>query len=243
MDQKQTMIGLLMIVILAFGGLIFYDVKYGHKFAKLINRNGQAQNWRWEDGWDGRGPSGTVPPPMNGPNEGPSIPPMGGPSITAQNYSEALQKSGELGKPVLVFFTAEWCTYCQKMKAETMSNTSVQAVLSNYILVYVDTDKDRNAARKFGVEGLPSYVVTNSKEDKLKFETGFKQANTFATWLNDPSMFNQPKNAQPQPRTEPEPKREPDRRQQPPQRRPTQPPPNSRPPSGGIGGGGCGPGG
>jgi thiol-disulfide isomerase/thioredoxin len=236
MDQRTTVIGLLMFVVLAFGGLIYYDVKFGHKFEKLMGKVGQSNNWRWEDGWDGKGPSSSTPGPQ-GPSvpQGPSAPQPNGPQLIAGSYAEALQKSGETGKPVLAFFTADWCTWCKKMKNETMTDSRVQSVLKNYILVYVDSDHDRNAVRKFGVDGLPSYVITNSREDKLKVETGFKSPEIFSSWLNDSSLFNQPKGAPTQPRAEekePE-KKEPPRRRQPQRGEPTQP--QNRPP--------CGPGG
>lgn len=208
MDQKQIMIGLLMFVFLAFGGLIFYDVKYGHKFEKYISKS-QSQ-WKWDDSWDGNG--NQPQPPTNSPPS--SI------GLTVSSYAESLQKSSELGKPVLVFFTADWCTWCKKMKSETIANSQVQSVLGNYILVYVDADKDRSLAKKFGVESLPSYVITNSKEDKLKTDNGFKNADTFANWLNDSSLFNQPKGMKPEPE-----KKEPEKK--------TPPKQNNRPQSGG----------
>lgn len=207
MDQKNIVVGLLLFVIVAFGGLIFYDVKVGHKFEKFLGKEIVAKNWKWEDSWDGKGPI-TQPDKIQTP---PVATP--GPQLIAGSYTEAIQKSGEVGKPVLVFFTAEWCQWCKKMKAETMTDSKVQSVCKNYILVYVDTDKDRAPATKFGVESLPSYVVTNAKEAKLKMDAGFKNADSFASWLNDSSLFQQPKAEQPQVKPPTQPKEQPQRRQ------------------------------
>lgn len=238
MNQRTVVIGLLVFVLAAFGGLIYYDVNHGHKFEKLIGKErSPAQNWRWEDSWDGKGPS-SVPDkvePKTQPQPQPQVD-TPGPQLVAGTYAEALQKSGEVGKPVLVFFTAEWCTWCKKMKAETMVDSKVQAALKNYVLVYVDTDKDRAPARKFGIESLPSYVITNVKEEKLKADSGFKNSETFSGWLNNPNLFVQPKSekkqqvtppAQPQPKQERRPIR---RNQQPPQpQNPNIAPPNCGP--------------
>lgn len=224
MNERNVAVGLLLFVILAFGGLIFYDVKVGHKFEKLLGKEKVANNWKWEDNWDGKGPTGPGPGPDR---PSPTPPPVDvpGPQLIAGSYTEAVKKSGEVGKPVLAFFTADWCQWCKKMKSETMSDSKVQAALKSYIVVYVDTDKDRAPARKFGVESLPSYVITNAKEEKLKADGGFKNADSFASWLNNPSLFNQPRaEAQPQPTPPPpDPKSQPDRNG--PFRRRQQPPP------------------
>jgi len=204
MNQRTTVVGLLLFVVLAFGGLIFYDVKYGHKFEKLLGKDRTTQNdqWKWKDDWTNK--DGVTPP---GPDSKQIAPPVDGPQLIAGSYNEALKKSGELGKPVLVFFTADWCSWCKKMKSETLPDAKVQAVMKNYVLVYVDTDKDRAPATKFGVSSLPSYAVTNYKEEKLKVDSGFKNADSFQAWLNQPSLFTQPKAQAPvnptPPKTEP----------------------------------------
>jgi hypothetical protein len=59
--------------------------------------------------------------------------------------------------------------------------------------VYVNTDNDRATATKFRITSLPSFVITNVKEEKLKEDSGFKNASSFVNWLNEPKLFNQPK--------------------------------------------------
>jgi thiol-disulfide isomerase/thioredoxin len=187
MNQKNLLVGLLIFVAIAFGGLIWYDIKYGHKFERIFGKNSKpSENWKWADDWNNINPVNSNPNPQ--PNSNSLITPPEtpqGPQFIARTYNEALQKSGELGKLVLVFFTADWCMWCKKMKQETMTDQKVQSVLKNYILVYVDTDKYRALAKEYSVESLPSYVITNYKEDKLKFESGFKNAESFASWLSD----------------------------------------------------------
>lgn len=245
MNQRNVLLGFLVLVLVAFGGMVFYDIKHGHKFEKLFKKQDQANNWQWNDDWNGKPPTGPTTPdrPVTPDTPTPPSNPTG-PQLVAGTYAEALQKAGAEGKPVMAFFTADWCTWCKKMKSETMADPSVQAVLKNYVLVYVDTDKDRAPARKFGVESLPSYVITNAKEEKLKFDSGFKNADTFASWLNNPSLFNQPKNeVRPTPppsnpekkddRKDNQRRRRPGDRTQPPQHRPDMQPGNPNCPPGG----------
>lgn len=182
MSQRSVLVAFLLFVVASFSGMVFYDLKHDHKLGKLFHKEQPAENWKWEDNWS------KIPD-----NDPKSVKPNNDTQITAANYAESLQKSGDLGKPVLVFFTADWCSWCKKMKQETLADAKVQTVSKNYVFVYVDTDKDRPIAKKFGVDGLPSYVITNYKEDKLKSASGFKNADSFSAWLNDPSLFEQPK--------------------------------------------------
>jgi hypothetical protein len=63
MNQRAAIIGLLVFVLAAFGGLVFYDAKYGHKFDKLLGKDKTTQqNWKWDDQWDSKGPNVQVPP-------------------------------------------------------------------------------------------------------------------------------------------------------------------------------------
>lgn len=199
MNQNNAVLGLLVFVVAAFGGLVFYDIKYGHKFEKRFGGPaGQTQNWKWDDNWSGKGqpvaPPKAVTPPA--PTVPPATPaPSPGQQLIAGSYQEGINKSGETGKPVLAFFTSDSCSWCVKMKSDTMTDSRVQAVLRNYILVYVDTDRDREAIRKFGVRALPSFVVTNHREERLKMDMGYKNADSFSSWLNDPGLFTQPRRA------------------------------------------------
>jgi thiol:disulfide interchange protein len=186
MSQKNIILILITLLVLTFDGLIIYKFKYADKSGS----EGTTENWQWEDDW-GMG----SPPPLaqNKPEVQPVVPDAPKQQLIVGSYQEALQKSGELGKPIMIFFTAEWCSWCKKMKAETMSNGKVQEMLKNYILVYVNTDNDRATATKFRITSLPSFVITNVKEEKLKEDSGFKNASSFVNWLNEPKLFNQPK--------------------------------------------------
>ena len=46
------------------------------------------------------------------------------------NLNSAFKLSGETGKPMLVLFGAEWCGYCHKQDAETLSDPAVRRALA-----------------------------------------------------------------------------------------------------------------
>ncbi len=113
--------------------------------------------------------------------------------IVCTSYDEALKKSGETGRPVFVVFGATWCGWCKKMDNESLPSKEVQDVLRNYIIVHVDTEKDKVTPAKFSVVGLPSYVITNHKGQNLKFGSGYLSPAALASWLNESKLFSQPK--------------------------------------------------
>lgn len=200
MDREKIKVVLgIFLAVMTFGCCLAYVHKENKKkaadpapTAEVVKDKGKASNWDWNDGWQ-PGQSPTTPK-INGqpiPPEGKTIPVK--PQIMANTYKEAISASSREGKPVLVFYTATWCTWCQKMKAETLSDSKVSDLMKNYVYVVVDVDQDRETTRKFGVKEIPAFVITNSTEQKLKFGNKYMSASEFASWLDNPGMFNQPK--------------------------------------------------
>lgn len=104
------------------------------------------------------------------------------------NYKEALEASKKYNRPIFLYFGADWCGYCKKMKAETFSDIEIKNKLSKeYITYFVNTDKDRITARKYKVSGIPAYMVVDSSETIIIRDSGFKNKEDMMDWL-------QPKN-------------------------------------------------
>jgi thiol:disulfide interchange protein DsbD len=54
------------------------------------------------------------------------------------DFTAAVQESSRLGKPVMLDFYADWCTYCIKMEDYTFSDPRVQAALADVTLLQAD---------------------------------------------------------------------------------------------------------
>lgn len=175
MNNKSAISIVFILMSVVFGGTIIYMLGSDKNFFQK-----SKTNWQWKDEW---GPSDTVP------GSSPSID-IG---ITANSYHDAIQKSGDTGKPVLVIFHADWCDWCKKMKRDALTDSKVKNVLQNYILVKVDIDREKNIAGKFNVKQIPAYVITNYKEGNLKSGNGYQNAVKFSAWLNNPELYHQPK--------------------------------------------------
>lgn len=89
----------------------------------------------------------------------------------AQNETalkDALRESARSGKLVLIDFRAEWCKSCKTMEATTFKNPNVQEEIKNFLFVPFDATDISNPnisamLERFGVAGLPAYLVVRGK--------------------------------------------------------------------------------
>lgn len=139
--------------------------------------------------------------------------------LTANSWDEAVKLSGEKGKPILTLFTSDSCPYCTQFKENVLPNKEVKNLMLNYIFIIEDTtnNEGQRIARKFNLRYIPSIVITNSKEEKLKFAEKYMGVEQFVQWLDNPGLYQQPlikdlPEIKIEPRVEPEPEPEPQRR-------------------------------
>lgn len=210
MNQRSFVIIVLLIVVFGFGGLILWNKSNN----KLANEEQQkSSNWEWENDWEGAEGVETSDQP-----ETPEIPDQPEENekpnhqIIASNYADAIAESGKYGMPIFVYFEADWCHWCKKMKREVLSDAKVKEIMKNYIVVYVDTDQNRDLAMEFKVRVVPAYAITNCEGDKLKSGKGLKEVDEFILWLKDSTLYEQPKIDQAVPKPEEKPDVKPHRK-------------------------------
>ena len=101
-------------------------------------------------------------------------------NIIYGDYDAAVSLSEQEDKPLLLIFSADWCGYCTKLKQDVLIDNSTK----NYITCVIDTDMDKNLAKKHRARSLPtSVVLENNKETKRK--AGYKNKTDYTNWLSD----------------------------------------------------------
>jgi len=101
------------------------------------------------------------------------------------DFEQALAQSNAAGKPVMLDFYADWCTYCLKMEDYTFPDAGVQAALANATLLQADVtanDSDDLALlNHFKLFAPPAILFfdTNSKERRKYRMVGFMKADKF----------------------------------------------------------------
>lgn len=128
------------------------------------------------------------PPPVQSPTQ-PNPAPVT-PSVVPNSYQEALKIGEQTNKKIVLMFSADWCGWCKKFKSEVLTNSDVKETLKNYVFFIVDADQNRTILSKFGVNGLPNFIIIDYKENQLKNKAGYMSSVDFIDWLK--SIENNP---------------------------------------------------
>jgi thioredoxin-related protein len=97
-----------------------------------------------------------------------------GNQINWYTYDDGMAEARQSGKSVVIYFHADWCTYCVRMQKETFTHDSVIDFMnSKVVAVKVDVDREKKVARSFGVRGLPATVLLMRNGDRVGPMPGF----------------------------------------------------------------------
>ena len=89
------------------------------------------------------------------------------------------QIAAERQLPCMVFFTADWCTYCKRMEATTFNDPAVAQLASQFVCVLVDADEEPEVCRRLGVSGYPTVELISPAGTSLGRMTGCQSAPGF----------------------------------------------------------------
>ena len=99
--------------------------------------------------------------------------------------TQGVQSAQETNKPILVFVTADWCHYCQKMKRQTWSNQTVAATVNkDFVPVLIDGDRQRAEVSRLQVRGFPTTFVFAPDGKVLGKRTGYMSPAETKRWLD-----------------------------------------------------------
>ncbi|MCP4761846.1 MAG: thioredoxin family protein [archaeon] len=95
-------------------------------------------------------------------------------SIDWQPYEQGLKLAKEQSKPVFLYFHADWCKYCKKLKQITFADKTVLNYLSeNFISITIDTEKEKDLALEWGIKGLPNLWFLRADNSKISNLPGY----------------------------------------------------------------------
>ncbi|MEX2119532.1 MAG: thioredoxin family protein [Pirellulales bacterium] len=89
-----------------------------------------------------------------------------------EGYAQGRDAAREQGRPMLVFFTADWCTYCHQMADEVFTQDQVIRLAGQFVCVLVDADAEPEVCGTFQVKGYPTVQFLSPRGVPLNRVTG-----------------------------------------------------------------------
>lgn len=99
------------------------------------------------------------------------------------SFAAAQAEAKRTNKPLLVDFTAAWCTNCKVLDARTYTDANVIRESKKFVAVKVDTDKDTATASKYRVSSLPVVAVLKADGTMSSAFLGFRDAKGTTSFL------------------------------------------------------------
>ena len=98
-----------------------------------------------------------------------------------------LQAAADHGLPCLLFFTAEWCTYCHQMEAAAFSDDAVSALADGFVCILIDADRNPQLCHARGVSSYPTIQFVAPDGRMLHQLVGCQSAASLATGMRSAS--------------------------------------------------------
>ncbi|MDM8515822.1 thioredoxin family protein [Desulfobacterales bacterium HSG16] len=95
------------------------------------------------------------------------------------SYKDGMALSKKEKKKVFMNFYADWCRYCKVMSANTFVDRAIIAYLNaNYVAIKVNSDIERDVAKKYEVRALPSTWFIAVDGEPIANQPGYIPADT-----------------------------------------------------------------
>ena len=100
------------------------------------------------------------------------------------DLAAAQSEARAANKPMLLYFTAEWCGPCQWMRRYVWSDRQVADALRGFVSVRIDIDKDPATAMRFHVKPIPVFFIVRPDGQIARTHEGAMEAQEFINWLS-----------------------------------------------------------
>ncbi len=104
------------------------------------------------------------------------------------SISSAKKMSAETEKPILLFFTADWCVPCRIMKREVFADKDIAQVINKTLIplmIYANEAGSDELFEQYNVGGTPVTIIINEKGDVFDYAVGGIGKNEFLHLINN----------------------------------------------------------
>ncbi len=112
-----------------------------------------------------------------------------GPTASAvtwtMDYEAGLARAKSTGRPVMLFFTADWCGYCTLIRKEVFAREDVGRAADKLVNIWLDVDKERDLARDYRIRGVPSLIFLSPQGEPLGLYNGPREPGPIIAAMRD----------------------------------------------------------
>ena len=190
----------LVAVVIACGFLLFLLILKNSSQKQSFSFQ-REYGWNSPDRWDSERLAPPPVPPENAPEFDPdrpsprpprnppkNSPPRRQPPKKGDRYfydlDEAVSDARTHNRDLYVMFYADWCSWCKKMKAETLEDPNVSERLDRHSVALINTERFQALARRYRVTGIPVSLLMNKEGRTLKRKSGFMDTPAFLRWID-----------------------------------------------------------
>jgi len=100
------------------------------------------------------------------------------------DFAAAQAEARSANKPILLYFTAEWCGPCQQMRRYVWTDPQVAEALKNFVPVRIDVDRDPKLAQQFHINPIPAFFILDSSGQIARNYEGAMEPQEFINWVS-----------------------------------------------------------
>ena len=100
------------------------------------------------------------------------------------DLNEGLRLAKETGKPVMLYFSADWCAPCVELKKHVFSDRKVAEASRRLVNIYVDVDRNHDAVADYRVRGIPAIFFLNPGGEIVGRYLGDRTPSSFVKQMN-----------------------------------------------------------
>ncbi len=100
--------------------------------------------------------------------------------VWKSDFYTAEAEARRLGLPMVVHFSAEWCGPCQQMEREVLHSPALYRQLEGrFIAVKIDSDRNPELVRRFGIDSLPSDLFLDTNGTVLSRSSAYQDQQSY----------------------------------------------------------------